>query len=71
MTKRLLLILLLLVPLSACSSSKSSNLDRNRDGRITCADFDSPVTDSVILNNHPNLDGDHDGIGCELNGQNR
>lgn len=41
------------------------NYDKNMDGKVTCADFTTKVTDLNILTMYPNLDGDKDGIGCE------
>ena len=41
--------------------------DKTKDGKITCADFDTQVVDVEILAMFPRLDADKDGVGCESN----
>lgn len=42
------------------------NLDRNGDGQVTCADFDTQTEAAVALAaGYTNLDSDSDGIPCE------
>jgi hypothetical protein len=44
---------------------KTIELDISKDGKVTCADFETQVIDTEILTIYPNLDGDSDGVGCE------
>lgn len=45
----------------------NTNYDTNGDGKVTCPDFSTPVTDPHILSMFPRLDGNKDGVGCENN----
>ena len=45
----------------------NTSFDTNGDGKVTCPDFYSPVSDPQILSMFPKLDRDKDGVGCEGN----
>lgn len=47
-------------------SNNGSSYDTDGNGKVNCDDFSKPVYDVNILKKHPGLDGDDDGIGCEM-----
>jgi len=48
------------------SSGAVNSFDRNGDGQVTCADFNTRSEAQIALNaGYANLDSDHDGIPCE------
>jgi hypothetical protein len=44
-----------------------SGFDTDKNGKITCADFEQIIYDPIILARFPNLDTDKDSVGCENN----
>ena len=54
-------------PFLPTSYSNIQVYDKTKDGKITCADFETQVVDVEILAMFPKLDADKDGVGCESN----